>query len=115
MKDKEVKLEEIEDSHTPGGTGEGRVQGRVKWGFPIIPVPHSCSLFRSVPFLPLHTVCWFLVWGCCVGLPKHSLYHCVRLIVCLYFGFPSEYLQIFLGIPDSGILPDTSVICHDSP
>jgi hypothetical protein len=33
MKDKEVKLEEIETSHTIGisGTGEGRVQGRGKW------------------------------------------------------------------------------------
>ena len=27
----------------------------------------------------------------------------------------SEYLQVFLGIPDTGILPDTSVIYHDSP
>ena len=29
MKDKEVKLEEIEGSQTLGGTGEGHVQG--KW------------------------------------------------------------------------------------
>ena len=28
MKDKELKLEEIEVSHTLGGSGEGRVQGR---------------------------------------------------------------------------------------
>jgi hypothetical protein len=28
MKDKELKLKEIEVSHTPGGSGEGRVQGR---------------------------------------------------------------------------------------
>jgi hypothetical protein len=31
MKDKEVKLEETEASHTLGGVGEGRVQGRGKW------------------------------------------------------------------------------------
>jgi hypothetical protein len=28
MKDKELKLEEIEASHTLGGAGEGHVQGR---------------------------------------------------------------------------------------
>ena len=28
MRDKELNLEETEDSHTLGGTGEGRVQGR---------------------------------------------------------------------------------------
>jgi hypothetical protein len=28
MKDKEIKVEEIETSLTLGGTGEGRVQGR---------------------------------------------------------------------------------------
>jgi hypothetical protein len=31
MKDKEFKFEEIEVSHTLGGVGEGRVQGRGKW------------------------------------------------------------------------------------
>jgi hypothetical protein len=31
MKDKEFKLEEIEVSHTLGGSGEGLVQGRGKW------------------------------------------------------------------------------------
>ena len=31
MKDKEVKLEEIEVSHTLGGSGEGHIQGRGKW------------------------------------------------------------------------------------
>ena len=31
MKDKELKLEEIEVTHTLGGAGEGRVQGRGKW------------------------------------------------------------------------------------
>ena len=31
MKDKEIKLEEIEGSHTLGDSGEGRVQGRGKW------------------------------------------------------------------------------------
>ena len=31
MKDKEIKLEEIETSHTLGGVGEGGVQGRGKW------------------------------------------------------------------------------------
>ena len=31
MKDKELKSEEIESSHTLGGSGEGRVQGRWKW------------------------------------------------------------------------------------
>ena len=30
MKDKEVKLEEVEASLTLGGSGEGRVQGRGK-------------------------------------------------------------------------------------
>ena len=30
MKDKEVKLKEIEDSHTLCGEGEGRVQGEGK-------------------------------------------------------------------------------------
>ena len=31
MKDKEIKLEEIETSHTLGGAGKGGVQGRGKW------------------------------------------------------------------------------------
>ena len=31
MKDKELKVEEIEASHTLGGAVEGRVQGRGKW------------------------------------------------------------------------------------
>ena len=31
MKDKELMLEEIEATHTLGGAGEGRVQGRGKW------------------------------------------------------------------------------------
>ena len=31
MKDKEVKHEEIEASHTLGGVKEGHVQGRGKW------------------------------------------------------------------------------------
>jgi hypothetical protein len=31
MKDKELKVEEIEASHTLGGALEGRVQGRGKW------------------------------------------------------------------------------------
>ncbi len=31
MKDKELKLEEIEVSNTLGGAGEGRAQGRGKW------------------------------------------------------------------------------------
>ena len=31
MKDKVVKMEEIESSHTLGGPGEGRFQGRDKW------------------------------------------------------------------------------------
>ncbi len=38
MKDKEIKLEEIEVSHTLGGSGEGLVQGRGKWrGFTKLP------------------------------------------------------------------------------
>ncbi len=32
MKDIELNLEEIEDSHTLGGAGEGHVQWRGKWG-----------------------------------------------------------------------------------
>ena len=31
MKDKDLKFEEIESSHTLGGSGEGRDQGRGKW------------------------------------------------------------------------------------
>ena len=31
MKDKEIKLEEIESSNTLGGVEEGGVQGRGKW------------------------------------------------------------------------------------
>ena len=31
MNDKELKREEIDVSHTLGGVGEGRVQGRGKW------------------------------------------------------------------------------------
>ena len=31
MKDKEVKIEEVEASHTLGGVGEGCVQERGKW------------------------------------------------------------------------------------
>ena len=48
----------------------------------------------SVPFLALYDVCWFLAFIvslCSVsGLPL--------------FRVASEYLQIFLGIPDTGIL-----------
>ena len=33
MKDKELKLEEIEASHTLGGAGEGRVQGGPLFSF----------------------------------------------------------------------------------
>ena len=31
MKENEVNLDQIEVSHTLGGSGEGRVQGRGKW------------------------------------------------------------------------------------
>ena len=31
MKGNELKLKEIETSHTLGGAGEGRVQGKGKW------------------------------------------------------------------------------------
>ena len=31
MKDKELKVDEIESSHTLGGVGTGRVQGRGTW------------------------------------------------------------------------------------
>jgi hypothetical protein len=31
MKDNEIKVKEIKVSHTLGGAGEGRVQGRGKW------------------------------------------------------------------------------------
>ena len=31
LEDQELKLEEIESSHTLGGVGEGDVQGRGKW------------------------------------------------------------------------------------
>jgi hypothetical protein len=64
-------------------------------------VPFRSVPFRSVPFLVLYTVCWFLVY---------SLVIMVRLSSLSLFWFLSEYLQIFLGIPETGILPDTSVI-----
>ncbi len=40
---------------------------------------------------------------------------CLMICSCssLYFWKPLEYLQIFLGIPDT--VTDTGVICHDSP
>ena len=42
MKDKEIRFEEIETSHTLGGTGEDRVQGRGKWrGFTCYSVAES--------------------------------------------------------------------------
>ena len=37
MKDKELNLEEMESSHTLGGTGEGLVQGGGTWRGWIIP------------------------------------------------------------------------------
>ena len=58
--------------------------------------------FRSVPFLVVvHCVCVL-----------HSFISVSGLVLFLS---PPEYLQIFLGVPDTGILPDTSGICHDSP
>ena len=42
MKDKELKLEEIEASHTLGGAGEGRVQGRGKW--------RGCIFYSAVKY-----------------------------------------------------------------
>ncbi len=73
----------------------------LKWYFPIILYSVPCSLFRSLMWT-LCVVSSFIGSLCSVfGLPL--------------FWVPSEYLQIFLGIPDTGILLDTSVIYHDSP
>ena len=54
---------------------------------------------RSVPFLPVTRCVLYL----------HSI---ISVSGPLLFLVPSEYLQIFLGIPDTSILPDTSAICH---
>jgi hypothetical protein len=40
MKDKELKLEEIEATHTLGGPEEGRVQERGKW--------RGCTCYSAV-------------------------------------------------------------------
>ena len=53
--------------------------------------------FRSVPFLPV-------VYCPCV------LHTFILVSALVLFQVPSEYLQIFLGIPYTGILPDTSAI-----
>jgi hypothetical protein len=42
MKDKVLKLEEIEASHKLGGVKEGGVQGRVKW--------RGCTCYSSVKY-----------------------------------------------------------------
>jgi hypothetical protein len=81
----------------------------IKWCFPII----LCSLFlvfRScVPFR------LFLVRSLCY-VPFIRVYCSLCLTSGLpHFSIPSEYLQIFLGTSDTGILPDTVVICHDTP
>jgi len=36
-----------------------------------------------------------------------------RSLSSLYFWDPEEYLQVFLGIPDTGTVPDTGV-CQQS-
>ena len=58
MKDKKVKLEEIEASLTVGGAGEGRVQGRGKrrWFGCYSGVKHTkgravCGLARAIQFI----------------------------------------------------------------
>jgi hypothetical protein len=70
----------------------------------------SVSMFRSVPF---RSVPFLEVARCVLYLHSFILVSGLSL-----FRVPSEYLQTFLGIPDTGILPDTTVtrvICHDSP
>ena len=42
MKDKEMKFEEIEVTHTLGGAGEGGVQGRGKW--------RGCTCYSTVKY-----------------------------------------------------------------
>ena len=42
MRDKEIKFEEIEVSHTLGGTGKGGVQGRGKW--------RGCTYYSAVRY-----------------------------------------------------------------
>ena len=61
-------------------------------------------VFRSVPFL-------------CVGLYLHSLGLFISyrwLSISGLLGI-SWGLQIFLGTSNTGILPDTVAICHDTP
>ena len=75
----------------------------------------SCPVFRSVPFLcvPVFRSVPFL----CVGLYLHSLGFFIsyrRLSISGLLG-KSWGLQIFLGTSNTGILPDTVVIYHDTP
>jgi hypothetical protein len=57
---KETKLEEIEVSHTLGGSGEGRVQGRGKWtgcrcysGVRHAQILWSCRFSQSLGFVTI--------------------------------------------------------------
>ena len=60
------------------------------------------------------------------SVPVFRSFHvpCSCVLVCIFIRplgvlvklllFSLEYLQTFLGISDTGILPDTGAICHDS-
>ena len=77
--------------------------------------------------LPIILCSLFFVFRSCVPsrlflVPSLWYVPCVRVYcsLCLVsglslFSVPSEYLQIFLGTSDTGILPDTVAICHDTP
>ena len=80
---------------------------------------HSVFLVPCVPFLEFRSVVSFLIPN-----PQHtvSLYTFIsrinvhgRVGKSISTSLLSEYLQIFLGTSNTGILPDTGVICHDSP
>jgi hypothetical protein len=73
---------------------------------------HSVFLVPCVPFRGCVPFSSFLVpslWY----VPFIRVYCSLCLVSGLsLFSVPSEYLQIFLGISDTGILPDTVVIYH---
>ena len=53
MKGNEIKLKEIEDSHTLGGSGKGRFQGIRKWSEMgmFYPLSHTPQTIHNVTFI----------------------------------------------------------------
>ena len=64
------------------------------------------KLWRSTGFIPFSCAC-----HCVLVYPLFI----ISSVCCHYFRNSSEYLQLFLGIPDTGTVPDTGTIYHESP